>query len=147
LRFRQAQAEGNVSADSQTASTARRAASFHNPCDNADFVAPVWQIAGLPRTTGDEASTDTTITDSANGYGVRCAWDSQSVSTCKVIAAATGDDAEPSKRMRQAEVALAGTKLLSHGFWVEAVGANVDNPATYNLMEEWLCGNVDGSYP
>jgi len=88
----------------------------------------------MPGTRGDKATVDISITDSTNGYDVRCRWDSQRVSACEVVAA-------------KGDAATAGTKLLGHGFWVEAAGADIENSATYHLMEEWLCSDVGGSYP
>jgi hypothetical protein len=145
LKVRQAQTEGDVSSGSPTTNTASAAASFPNPCDNADFVAPVWEVAGAPNTAGEKATADITITDSANGYAVRCKWNPQSVSACEFIAA--NGDAGPAERKRQPDVAVASTKLLGHDFWIEAAGTDVKNPAGYNLMEEWLCGNIEGSFP
>jgi hypothetical protein len=136
LQFRQAQVEGDVDVltVSQTPNTTSVTASFPNPCDNTGFISPVWEVTGLPTRGGDPAAADTSVRDRANGYGVRCAWDPQGVSACEVVAA-NGD------------VAATVTKLLDHGFWVEAVGDDVKNIATYNFVEEWLCANVAGSYP
>jgi hypothetical protein len=72
-------------------------------------------------------------------------WDSQRNSACEVIAA--NSNVDPAVRKRQQNLAAASTKLLGHGFWVEAASTYTENPASYNLVEEWLCDNVKGSYP